>query len=268
MMINQIFYARSNFSTFAIVFCFLILLNSSTLKSQESSDGTGYISVGTAFLFNDKGDMFTNRHVVEKCKNSTIRVVMKDGQRSNARVIAKSNSTDLAAISTDIHRSTFASLHTNSSGQVRMPQVPEDIFTAGFSSEGNWVRLIQGTWGQIIGFIGPNSEIIGENTVSIENIARMNVGRGASGSPVLDYNGLLLGIVYGGHEEVFSEKDRMAKFGYGKNLVRIFNLKAIAEFSNDYNLQIRQWSEPVQQSPTFIARHMFNITGLVICEVG
>lgn len=183
--------------------CLFIFFSSPSLAENIKGSNVGSVIIGTAFLYNENGDMFTNRHVVDNCDPSSIIVSMKDGEVSNASVIAISSKSDIAAISTTIRRDTFASFRTYPSRHVILPAIPEDVFTAGFTNDSTWKNRIQGTWGQVIGFVDEQNSIAPDGKTTKENIARMNVGRGASGSPILDYHGLLVGIVYGGHEHVF-----------------------------------------------------------------
>lgn len=222
----------------------------------------GDVIAGTAFLYNEHGDMFTNRHVVEQCDPARIVVRTSDDRVSKATVIALSEQSDLAALSTEIKQDAFASLRATEDGYVSLPGQIEDVFTAGYSQPFKNAFKIQLKWGQIQGFVDANGK---PAKSSSENFARMNVDQGASGSAVLDYSGLLVGIVYSRSVRAVRDPEQLAKSGYGDKLVRLYNNDAIVTFAKQNSLRLNSWSKGTRKDPVFIVSHLDRITALVVC---
>ncbi|MFM0149399.1 S1 family peptidase [Paraburkholderia sp. RL18-085-BIA-A] len=119
-------------------------------KTRPAKNDAGRVVVfGTAFFYNEGGDMFTNRHVVEKCNPRTIRVRIDSGAWLQATVITKSDRYDLAALSTKHHTDVFGAIRITADGHVLTPDGIEDIFSAGFSSPLERKFKVTPTWGQV-----------------------------------------------------------------------------------------------------------------------
>jgi len=219
---------------------------------------------GTAFFYNNEGDMFTNRHVVERCDPSSLAVRLPEGEVVPATILAvHKGEADLAALRTGRVTDSFASLRIYQGGRTSLPSSPEDVFTAGFSyPEKNKFKL-QMRWGQITGFVDKNRKKVG---LSEFNVARIDADPGASGSAVLDYSGLLIGVVYARSIDQFGESDKMATYGYGRHEVYMLNNDAIVEFANENNLHLSAWDKGVLQDPVFILGHLQAITGMAFCR--
>ena len=217
-------------------------------------------SAGTAFFFNGKGDMFTNRHVIENCRQDTIMVRTSDYKWHKARVLAFDTRVDIAAISIDKKVDSFASIRTiPGSYYVSIPADVEDVFSAGFSDPVKNQFQLQSKWGQIQPWRNPNE-------FPFVNRMRMDAYPGASGSPILDYAGLLVGIVFASSSHPTVDYNNMRRSGYGDKWIFIHNSNAILLFSNKFKLQYSSWSEGKGRDPNFILNHASNITGLVHCS--
>lgn len=232
------------------------------LTSCPAGAVPGGVISGTAFLYNDRGDMFTSRHVIEKCRPDRIVVGTSDGRASGAVIIAKSDNMDLAAISTDIKQNEFASVRAFANGFVSLPDTPEDVFTAGYSQPFENSFTVQLKWGQIQGFLDAEGK---RAKTSFENIARMDVDYGASGSPVLDYAGTLVGIVHARSLDSAGDGDQLKRSGYGDKWVRLYNNDALVAFAKEHSLKINAWSNGTRKDPMFISDHLKRITSFVAC---
>lgn len=209
--------------------------------------------IGTAFLMNEGGDMFTTRHVVERCGSHPIFVQMADGARSCATVIAVSDEYDLAALHTDIVRDRFASVRVNEERFTLVPTSGEQIYVAAFGELDRAGFDVELRSGQTIGFVGP------QDATSPLNAMRLDFGRCAWGSPVLDYAGILIGIVSAREGDVAHSGD----VEFGRDTVLVLNGNAIVDFANKHRLAINCWHKGVNQDSTFVEEHLRSITAMV-----
>lgn len=196
---------------------------------------------------------FTNRHVIEQCKPDRIVVKTSDGRVSPASILAKSEEYDLAAISTNIKQDAFALVRVVDSGFASLPDIPEDVFTAGYSQPVKNSFKVQLKWGQIQGCRDPAGKSV---KTSFENIARMDVDHGGSGSAVLDYNAVLVGIVSARSVVPARDDDHLRRAGYGDRWVHLYNNDAIIAFANKHALNIYGTSTGTHRDPMFIIRHL------------
>lgn len=225
-------------------------------QNQKSHD---VIVFGTAFFYNDSGDMFTNRHVVENCDAEAIRVRIYNGRFLPAKVIAKSDRYDLAALSTKYHTNVFGAIRITEDGHTLIPNGTEDIFSAGFSSPLERNFKITPTWGQIEPWMKPNEPPYMQRM-------RMDAYPGASGSAVLDYAGLVVGILFAGSKIPVADPENLRSIGYGDRWIYLYDTNAIVSFANERNLHLSAWSHWQRQDPGFIMGHAEAISGLVVCE--
>lgn len=129
---------------------------------------------GTAFFVSNSGEMLTNAHVVQNCRK--IRVA-----ESPARLLARDNANDLALLAADLHPARWANWRQS----VRQG---EDIVVYGFplagvlSSGGNVVT------GNVTALAG-----LGDDSRFLQISAPIQPGN--SGGPLLDRNGIVVGIV-------------------------------------------------------------------------
>ncbi|PTQ98443.1 trypsin-like peptidase [Paraburkholderia sp. GV068] len=223
------------------------------------NDAGQVVVFGTAFFYNDAGDMFTNRHVVEKCNPGTIRVRIYSGAWLRAKIIAESDRYDLAALSTKHHTDVFGAIRVTGDGHVLTPDGIEDIFSAGFSSPLERHFKVTPTWGQVEPWGNP------QKPPYIQRM-RMAAYPGASGSAVLDYAGLVVGVLFAGSVAPAVDPQNLRSIGYGDKWIYLYNTNAVVSFANANNLHLSASSRWQRQDPSFIMGHAAAISGLVMCE--
>lgn len=220
----------------------------------------GGASAGTGFFYNAAGHLFTNRHVIADCLPGTIRVRTKDQVWHSARVLAVDSRVDIAALSIDHEVPAFAAFRLFPGTKwISIPLDIEDAFSAGFSSPEQKKFKLQYKWGQIQPWKNPNK-------FPYVNRMRMDAYPGASGSPVLDYSGLLIGIVFAGSVLPLDDYDNMKSIGYGDKWIYAYNNNALLLFANKYRLQYNAWDKPERKDPVFIWGHADRITALIVCQ--
>lgn len=221
---------------------------------------TGKISAGTGFFYNYDGDLFTNRHVISGCQINSILVRTYDKNWHKARILAVDSRLDIAALSIDHEVPAFASFRLYSGTRsVTVPEETEDAFSAGFSSPEAHNFDLQYKWGQIQPWKDPNK-------FPYVNRMRMDAYPGASGSPVLDYAGLLIGIVFAGSVDSAPDYDNLRPVGYGDKWIFIYNNNALVSFANQHGLKYNAWEKWERKDPTFIWSHADRITTLILCK--
>ncbi|MGF6637278.1 S1 family peptidase [Paraburkholderia sp. MM6662-R1] len=230
-----------------------------TASAQQDQQSRLVVVFGTAFFYNDSGDMFTNRHVIDNCDPKTIKVRIENGRLLPANVIAKSDRYDLAALSTKYHTDVFGAIRVTGDGHTLIPDGIEDIFSAGFSSPLEREFKITATWGQIEPWLKPNEPPYLQRM-------RMDAYPGASGSAVLDYAGLVVGILFAGSKTMVADPEKLRSIGYGDRWIYLYDSNAIVSFANERKLRLSAWSHWQRQDPGFIMSHAKAISGLVICE--
>ena len=214
---------------------------------------------GTGFFYNRNGDFFTNRHVLEGCFPDSIRARTFDGSWHYVDVIAVDENADIAAATINKTVDAFASIRTlGDSGYVSVPEDTEDVFSAGFSDPIKNNFSIQIRWGQIQLWKDPNEPPF------IQRM-RMDTLPGSSGSPILDYGGLLLGITYAMSISPVNDTENLSAIGYGDKWSFFYNNNAIVKFANSENLNYFSWGNWERKDPMFIARHAMQITILLTC---
>ena len=95
----------------------------------------------------------------------------------------------------------------------------------------------------------------------------MDAYPGASGSPVLDYHGLLIGIVFASSTNPAPDFQSLRRVGYGDKWIFIHNNNALLLFANRYSLNYSAWDKWDLKDPEFVWKHAESITGLVLCEL-
>jgi hypothetical protein len=95
---------------------------------------------------------------------------------------------------------------------------------------------------------------------------RMDAYPGASGSAVLDYAGLVVGILFAGSKAPVADAENLRSIGYGDKWIYSYDTNAIVSFANERNLHLSAWSHWQRQDPGFIMGHAEAISGLVACE--
>jgi|SRR5690554_6188063 len=216
--------------------------------------------VGTGFFYNRQGDFFTNRHVVADCRPGTIEARTSDGTWHDVTLLAIGQKADIAAGTIGKEVDAFASIRVvGDSTSVSVPEPTEDIFSAGYSAPVRNRFELQTKWGQIQPWSDPNARPF------IQRM-RMDAFFGASGSAILDYAGLLVGILFAGSKDSAPDLDNLRAAGYGDKWIFFYNNNAIVEFANANNLSYSAWGKWKRQDPIFIANHARQITVLIVCE--
>jgi len=136
-------------------------------------------SNGTGFFVNDDGDVLTARHVVEACNSLFI---IKGGQVARASIKAKSSDKDLAVISSRIKP--FLSARFPKTDNVKGA---EPVFTAGYEV----LRHMPDRSTTMYNALTRDKSL--EKTGELTLIS--SATNGASGSPVLNEAGLVVGLV-------------------------------------------------------------------------
>lgn len=165
----------------------------------ESSDGT--VSTATAFAVRPDATFLTARHAVVGASGSErpkrIAIQFSDSEQIwPARLVATSNDADLAVIKVDNIMGSVPTVRGFGASGVAV-QVGMPVAMIGFPrggqggiSEGKVVRVVKPTLstGVVESVTDANLEIVGYGTV------------GASGSPIFNAEGRVVGVLYGGRE--------------------------------------------------------------------
>ncbi len=158
-------------------------------RSQNQASGnkgkpkTDTIKSGSAFFINNKGNIVTNNHVVEKC-NGPVQIIYKVKEYS-AKVISTDSRLDLAVLSSDIKPNQYLKLSKKSGD--KLDRVVAAGYPLGYKISGE-LKL---TAGIISATIGWSNNI---NEFQID--AALNPGN--SGGPVVNDAGNLFGVAVAG----------------------------------------------------------------------
>lgn len=240
-----------------------MLFTSLALAIASASPSEPRANTGTGFFYNRNGDFFTSRHVVSKCKHGSIVAKAPNGSWYPVRLLAVDEKSDIAAGTINIQVDAFASVRTyGKTGFVSVPEDNEDVFIAGFTNPQKNNLKIQIKWGQIQSWENPNSPPY------IQRV-RLDVYQGALGSglPILDYAGLLVGILFEESKPLAKNVNQFKSIDYGSQWIFFYNNNAIIEFANKNNLSYAAWGEWERKDPTFIAGHAQRITIPISCEL-
>ncbi|EPA04721.1 trypsin [Candidatus Nitrosarchaeum limnium BG20] len=151
---------------------------------QRTDQSNGTSGLGSGFVFDKKGDIITNAHVVKNAKN--IVVTFLDGRSYNADLIGSDEFTDIAVIKVNAD---LTRLHPLSLGDSSSLKVGESIAAIGnpFGLSGSMTSGIVSQLGRLL----PSGSGYSIPDV-IQTDAAINPGN--SGGPLLNMRGEIVGI--------------------------------------------------------------------------
>jgi S1-C subfamily serine protease len=178
---------------------------------SERAATTHFYIVGTGFLVSPEGFVLTNRHVVEECADpieATYNEKVAEHLQipppiSRVKILAQGKTLDIAVLATDFRNFPYLRLRAER-GKISdgsLPKRDEFVTTLGFIG-GEW--SVRG--GQITDTFDPLLAKLSESAPNLPApgygafgaVVSLGSGHGASGSPIVDDSGLLLGIIWGG----------------------------------------------------------------------
>jgi len=140
----------------------------------------GQRGVGSGFVYDDKGHILTNNHVVEDADN--IKVIFSDGVEAKATVVGTDKHSDVAVIKVD--NTTYPALPKGNSSKLKVGELVMAIGSPfGFS---------QSVTTGIISALERNAVGINDYESFIQTDAAIN--RGNSGGPLVDMDGNVIGV--------------------------------------------------------------------------
>jgi putative serine protease PepD len=139
---------------------------------------------GTGFVYDSKGDIVTNYHVV--ASSSSVRVKFSDGSTYKATIVGTDPTTDLAVIHVDAPASKLVVLGLGDSSKVAVGD--------GVVAIGNPFGLDGTVTSGIVSAL--NREIVSPNNAPIEGAIQTDaaINHGNSGGPLLDMQGKVIGV--------------------------------------------------------------------------
>ena len=142
------------------------------------------LAEGTGFVYDAKGDIVTNQHVVDGA--STVRVKFSDGSTYSATVVGSDSATDIAVLHVNAPSSKLKPLTLGDSSKV---QVGDGVVAIGnpFGLDGTVTSGIVSAVGR---------EISSPDDTPIEGAIQTDaaINHGNSGGPLLDLRGDVIGI--------------------------------------------------------------------------
>ena len=151
--------------------------------SGSISGGTKSGASGSAFFINNKGNIVTNNHVVERCSGPV--KVLYNKKEYNAKVIAKDGTLDLAVLSSDVKPNQYLKLSKKSGDKL------DRVVAAGYPLGYKISDELKLTAGIVSATKGWKDNI---NEFQID--AALNPGN--SGGPVVNDAGNLFGVAVAG----------------------------------------------------------------------
>jgi putative serine protease PepD len=146
-------------------------------RGTQSAEGTG-------FVYDTKGDIVTNQHVVDGA--SSVKVKLSDGSTYTATVVGSDASTDIAVVHVDAPAS---KLHPLTLGDSSAVEVGDGVVAIGnpFGLDGTVTSGIVSALGR---------EISAPDDTPIEGAIQTDaaINHGNSGGPLLDLHGDVIGI--------------------------------------------------------------------------
>ncbi|WP_018626118.1 S1C family serine protease [Niabella aurantiaca] len=180
------------------------------LKNSHGADAKTpeitYSSGGTGFIIDNKGLLVTNAHVIQNAQN--VAVASSTGVEYFAEVVYADPVRDIALLK--ITDKDFKPLPPVPYGFSRkMADLAEPVFTLGYPREDENIVYNQGYLSAKTGFNG--------DTLSCQ--IQISANRGNSGSPILDDEGDVIGVLNGRQKD----QEGVAFFIRSRNLYNILN---------------------------------------------
>ncbi|WP_430866988.1 S1 family peptidase [Demequina aurantiaca] len=142
--------------------------------------GCGFLSTGTGFAL-DEHTLITNRHVIEDSKKLQLQTY--DGRSITATTVASTTVADIAIVTTEESLGgTFAAVASED-------PVESDVITVVGYPEGGRLKTVSGV------VIGPIADPLGSAVGTVLATTAV-VEPGSSGSPALNEDGEVVGVVY------------------------------------------------------------------------
>ena len=163
----------------------VVEVDSTSTSSSSPFPGGGSTSAeGTGFVYDTKGDILTNEHVVDGASN--VRVRFSDGSTYKATVVGTDTATDVAVLHVDAPTSKLQPLTLADSSKVSVGD--------GVVAIGNPFGLDGTVTSGIVSAI--NREISSPDNSPIEGAIQTDaaINHGNSGGPLLDLQGHVIGI--------------------------------------------------------------------------
>jgi len=165
----------------------VVEVDSTTTTSQSPFPGSGSsrsAAEGTGFVYDAKGDIVTNEHVIDGA--SSISVKFSDGSVYKATVVGSDTSSDLAVLHVDAPASKLTPLELGDSSNVAVGD--------GVVAIGNPFGLDNSVTSGIVSAL--NREIAAPDNTPIEGAIQTDaaINHGNSGGPLLNMQGKVIGI--------------------------------------------------------------------------
>ncbi|MFT3901933.1 MAG: serine protease [Niabella sp.] len=158
-----------------------------SLKQQgvnHKTEEIPYTNSGTGFAIDSRGFLVTNSHVIENARN--IAVQNANGEEFVAEVVYNDPSKDIAILR--IADNSFKKLPPIPYGFTKSkPELADRVFTLGYPREDNYIVYSEGYLSARTGYNG--------DTLSCQ--IGITANRGNSGSPMLNNQGVVIGILNG-----------------------------------------------------------------------
>jgi S1-C subfamily serine protease len=158
--------------------------NADTETKRQPEPAKGRVRSGSGFPVDASGHVITARHVVEGCRE--IRITTTAGAESAARVVARSDRTDLAVLKTG--RALLPPVPIPAAGAHNVARSDERVTAIGYPEQGlPRIRPYR--------VRGPVVEVAQRGAGPPVIAFRAEVRRGNSGGPLFGADGRLLGVV-------------------------------------------------------------------------
>ena len=178
-------------------------------KKNNNEAASGISSSGSAFFINHKGNLVTNHHVIEGCKELNISYFDKEYK---AKILHSDKNLDLAVLKADVRPKNYISVSKNP------PKKLQNIFAAGYplgKGLSDDLKITSGIISSIKGFK--------DNVNEIQIDAAINSGN--SGGPIVSEDGYLVGISVSGLDK---SKTESVNFGIkASSLEQFLNVNEI-----------------------------------------